>query len=152
MKTGVVAILIFVAAFIITTAALIYFNTQFKNIFKFDFTPVNLSVQSPAKTDSTVLNQAATSKKDSSKTLDSLKNIANELIPKTDSIKNAQKTENTPQNNNNGANNQSSAPQNSVAVRKSAEDNTVKSDIKTVDIKKMDAVTYEKWKKNTAHH
>jgi flagellar motility protein MotE (MotC chaperone) len=145
MKTGVVAVLVFVAAFIITTAALIYFNTQFRNIFKFDFTPVNHAAM--AVVDSTAIKQAEKAKADSTKALDSLKNIANGLAPKTDSTKTAQANSNpVSQNNTQAANTQQFYQQNNPSVMKPAENNPVKN----VETKKLDAATYEKWKKNTA--
>lgn len=149
MKTGVVAALVFVAAFIITTAVLIYFNTQFRNIFKFDFTPVNHSAV--AVVDSTALKQAEKAKADSTRALDSLKNIANGLAPKTDSAKTAQANGNTAsQNNVQAANNQQVYQQSPAAAIKPADNNIVKNDVKSVETKKLDAATYEKWKKNTA--
>jgi flagellar motility protein MotE (MotC chaperone) len=149
MKTGVVAILIFVAAFILTTAALIYFNTQYRNIFKFDFSPVNLSAG--AVVDSTALKNKAKPATDSTKALDSLKNIANSLAPGTDSVKAAQTGANSAaQGNTNTVNNQPASQKNNQAAAKQNETNTVNNDIKTAETKKTDAAVYEKWKKNTA--
>lgn len=154
MKTGVVAILIFVAAFIITTAALIYFNTQFKNIFKFDFSPVNHGAATMAIADSTAQKQAESAKPDSSKALDSLKNIAKDLAPKKDSVNTALTSENKqenkiPNNSQPAVENQANT-QNTASAVKTADVNSVKNEIKNADIKKMDPVTYEKWKKSTA--
>lgn len=150
MKTGVVAALVFVAAFIITTAALIYFNTQYKNIFKFDFSPVNHSAI--AMVDSTALKQGALS--DSTKALDSLKNIANGLAPMSDSAKTAQTAKSeggsTPQTNANGASSLPVNLQSSTGASKSYIDSMVKNEINNAEIKKMDAAAYIKWKKQTA--
>lgn len=38
MKSRIIYIAVFLAAFILTTAVIIYMNNQYKNIFKFDFT------------------------------------------------------------------------------------------------------------------
>ncbi len=45
MKDKLIYILIFSGVFVLVTAALIYLNNNYKNIFEFDFTPVNNTVE-----------------------------------------------------------------------------------------------------------
>ncbi len=55
MKAKIIYIVAFLAAFAFTTAGIIYFNSQFKDIFKFDFTPVKNKLTPPAISDTTKL-------------------------------------------------------------------------------------------------
>lgn len=51
MKTKIIYTLIFIGAFILTTAVLVFLNTQFNNIFKFDFSaPEQTITQEPRLT------------------------------------------------------------------------------------------------------
>lgn len=150
MKTGFVAIVVFVAAFIITTAALIYFNTQYMNIFKFNFTPVSHIV---VAADSTAKKQVADSSKikpDSTKALDSLKTIAGGLAPKTDSLKTPGKAENnTAGSLKTGAETKNQNASVPPVINPVAENKAI-SDSKILETKKMDAKAYDDWKKKTA--
>lgn len=78
MKDKIIYILIFVGAFILTTAVLIYLNTQFNNIFKFDFS-------SPEQTTALDSLSASTNKnlKDIS---DTTKSFVPEIKEKTDVV------------------------------------------------------------------
>jgi flagellar motility protein MotE (MotC chaperone) len=155
MKTGVMAIVVFVAAFILTTAALIFLNTQFMNIFKFDFRAVHIS-QEAAKTDSTAIKDSTLNKQnvvnDSTKALDSLKSITQNLNPIADSSKVAEqkdvKTEEKTDPKN--ADNTTAPAQNNAAASKPQESNAANQGFVSGDVVKMDPVAYTKWKKNMA--
>jgi len=159
MKTGVVPILMFVAAFVVTTAALIFLNTQFMNIFKFNFTPVNHAVVA----DSTGIKNDSTNvvKSDSAKALDSLKAIANDVSNFTDSpvaapAKEEKKEDSKPEEKKPepqktpAETKQQSAPVNTPANSASNQADKVNNDIKNAEIKKMDQAAYNDWKKKTA--
>jgi|GEM_PF-1614820 len=147
MKTEIMAIFLFIVAFIITTAGLIYFNNQYKNIFKFDFTPVgNLSQANKADSTAAV--------PDSVKALDSLKNLASNLAATGDSVKTGNNIENNSTQGGSPAGDETpsnqSAVKNSASAVKTAEGENGKTDLKSSDIAKMDQATYQNWKKNTA--
>ncbi len=55
MKAKITYIIVFLAAFSFTTAGIIYFNSEYKDIFKFDFTPVNNNSIPPEISDTTKL-------------------------------------------------------------------------------------------------
>lgn len=154
MKTGVMAILVFVAAFVITTAALIFMNTQYRNIFSFDFTPVALPGV-PADSTGVVKTDSTAVKNDSTKALDSLSAIANSLAPKQDSTALSSNSQNDKKDPAAAQNQKTAADQKNKTLTQgnlqiSPEMGKIKSDIISADIKKMDAAAYEKWKKNTA--
>ncbi len=151
MKTGVTAILVFVAAFVVTTAALIFLNTKFMNIFKFNFTPVNIAMLSSAPADSTASSGQEPVKKDSTQALDSLKSIAGNLAPKTDSLKTAAQKDNSQGANNSAPVQQQNTPNNNSqpqGAQPSADNKTVSNE-KQSDPTKMDSASYENWKRST---
>ncbi len=151
MKTGVTAILVFVAAFVVTTAALIFLNTKFMNIFKFNFTPVNIAMLSSAPADSTASSGQEPAKKDSTQALDSLKSIAGNLAPKTDSLKTAAQKDNSQGANNSAPVQQQNTPNNNSqpqGAQPSADNKTVSNE-KQSDPTKMDSASYENWKRST---
>lgn len=82
MKDKLIYIVSFLFAFVLVSGALIYFNSIYNNIFKFDFSPIKAPVLTQAKNGDQAQNPAADSlKKDSTKTkIDS-------LVVKTDSTK-----------------------------------------------------------------
>lgn len=51
MKSKIIYIISFLAAFLLTTAGIIYFNSNYRDIFKFDFTPVVRKDNIPAVSD-----------------------------------------------------------------------------------------------------
>ncbi len=157
MKTGVMAIVVFVAAFILTTAALIFLNTQFMNIFKFDFRSVHVSKEavssdSSAVKDSTLNTNLALN--DSTKALDSLKTISNKPDTKTDSLKTAEKKDVKPETQIPVDTKIASIPsvieQKKPVEAKPDEATTNKQGFVSGDAAKMDPVAYNKWKKNMA--
>lgn len=154
MKTGVMAIVVFVAAFILTTAALIFLNTQFMNIFKFDFRAVHISQpsapsDSTAVPDSTLKTQQVVN--DSTKALDSLKAITQNLNP-ADSAKvtdnKETKTDAKPAADTKTAAN--TPVQKDATASKPQESNVAAQGFVSGDAAKMDPKVYDKWKKDIA--
>lgn len=154
MKGGAGAILIFVAAFVLTTAGLIFLNTQFMNIFKFDFRSVGHS--SLAVSDSTLTENSTAENntvKDSVIVADSLKNAVNQNEQKSDTTKietpkesklAGAPVETKPQPENKTVQNNAPVQQNNAAEKPVVSENT------PPDTKKMDPAAYDKWKKNMA--
>ena len=102
MKDKLIYIVSFLFAFVLVSGALIYFNSIYNNIFKFDFSPVKAPLLTQVKNNDPAQNQnpgADSLKKDSTKVkIDSLavKPDSSKLgtIAKQDSIKNDSKKEN----------------------------------------------------------
>lgn len=159
MKTGGMAILLFVAAFVVTTAALIFLNTQYMNLFKFDFRTVSHAAQAVSDSTGTAKTDSSAVQSDSSKAVDSLKAIAGNLNASADSAAAGKIAENKkPAENAKQAETKEvkKAPEQKNTVQNSSPDpvqsagqNTI-TDLGSAGIKKMDAQTFEKWKKNTA--
>jgi len=157
MKTGIMSIVVFVAAFILTTAALIFLNTQFMNIFKFDFRSVHVSRPAVSSDSTSVQDSTLNTKlppKDSTKALDSLSAIAKNLDPKTDSSKTAENKDNRIEDKTSvdtkTVNNPPATVQNNTTAAKPEESTTTKQGFVSGDAAKMDPVAYNKWKKNMA--
>lgn len=159
MKTGGMAILLFVAAFVITTAALIFLNTQYMNLFKFDFRPVSHAAQAVSDSTGTAEADSSAVQSDSSKAVDSLKAIAGNLNASADSLAAGKVAENTKPAENakpaevkevKKAPEQNSTVQNSSPAPVQSANQNIVTDLGSASIKKMDAQTFEKWKKNTA--
>lgn len=149
MKTGGMAILLFVAAFVITTAALIFLNTQYMNIFKMDFRPVSHAAHAVSDSSAVVKSDSSAVKSDSAKAIDSLNAIAGSLnqpadtasVQKKTETKNIEQVKNQPEVKNQV---QNSAP----VITQISNPNPV--DAGAAGLKKMDPQTFEKWKKSTA--
>ncbi len=102
MKDKLIYIVSFLFAFVLVSGALIYFNSIYNNIFKFDFSPVKAPLLTQVKNNDPAQNQnpgADSLKKDSTKVkIDSraVKPDSSKLgtIAKQDSIKNDSKKEN----------------------------------------------------------
>ncbi len=87
MKAKIIYIVAFLAAFSFTTAGIIYFNSQFKDIFKFDFTPVFHKPIPPAISDTAKLTYGQVvdlQNQLKNELLDSLRNIYK--APHTDTV------------------------------------------------------------------
>ena len=85
MKSGIILALIFVTAFMLTTVGIIYYNSQYNNIFKFDFSPA-LSEQSITQKIIAKQDSIKKAQNDSLKTTDSLKVSMNGGSPVKDSL------------------------------------------------------------------
>lgn len=157
MKNQAMAIVALVAAFVVTTALIIFLNTQFMNIFKFDFRRVHIN-QEIAPADSTIAADSTLNAlnvaNDSTKALDSLKSITQSLDPGKDSAKAG---ETTTVNNENklsadtiAVKNEPAQVQNNAIAAKPSETIVPAQNIASKDIAKMDPAAYLKWKKNMA--
>lgn len=127
------------------------------NIFKLDFRGVHVSrvetaADSTATGDSTL--SANNTRPDSTKALDSLSTIAQNLNPEKDSTKTADnkeaKTEEKPVTDNKNSNSQNATTQNNAVPVKPEDSNNSKQGFVSGDASKIDPKAYDKWKKDMA--